>query len=200
MGDAFSGKIDASQALLRRLSLKAGKGACMGMTAFDPDSSTNGMLNTGWEAPRNQVRGAGGHGPSRGGPSINKNPLSARSATRGSGRSGRPWSQTVKPGAIIPVCFCMEKREKRASLPSMSIGPAKSGKPGPSPKSYSPPLPGKRRKCIWPDVMASRNISRLPRSLHNLSRGIIGRKRWFGPAECRCPLDRVLVVEGLQRH
>ena len=30
----------------------------MGMTAFDPDSSSNGMLNMGWEAPRNQVRGA----------------------------------------------------------------------------------------------------------------------------------------------
>ena len=29
----------------------------MGMTAFDPDSSTNGILNTGWEAPRNQARG-----------------------------------------------------------------------------------------------------------------------------------------------
>jgi hypothetical protein len=29
----------------------------MGMTAFDPDSSTNGMLETGWEAPRNQARG-----------------------------------------------------------------------------------------------------------------------------------------------
>ena len=29
----------------------------MGMTAFDPDSSTNGMLNTGWQAPRNQPRG-----------------------------------------------------------------------------------------------------------------------------------------------
>jgi hypothetical protein len=28
----------------------------MGMTAFDPDSSTNGMLDTGWEAPRNQAR------------------------------------------------------------------------------------------------------------------------------------------------
>ena len=32
----------------------------MGMTAFDPDSSTNGMLNTGWEAPRNHVRGGEG--------------------------------------------------------------------------------------------------------------------------------------------
>jgi Putative Ig domain len=30
----------------------------MGMTAFDPDSSTNGMLETGWEAPRNQARGS----------------------------------------------------------------------------------------------------------------------------------------------
>jgi hypothetical protein len=29
----------------------------MGMTAFDPDSSTNGMLETGWEAPRNRARG-----------------------------------------------------------------------------------------------------------------------------------------------
>jgi hypothetical protein len=29
----------------------------MGMTAFDPNSSTNGMLNTSWEAPRNQARG-----------------------------------------------------------------------------------------------------------------------------------------------
>jgi len=29
----------------------------MGMTAFDPDSSTNGMLDTGWEAPSNQARG-----------------------------------------------------------------------------------------------------------------------------------------------
>jgi hypothetical protein len=29
----------------------------MGMTAFDPDSSTNGMLEMGWEAPRNQARG-----------------------------------------------------------------------------------------------------------------------------------------------
>jgi len=28
----------------------------MAMTAFDPDSSTNGMLDTGWEAPRNQAR------------------------------------------------------------------------------------------------------------------------------------------------
>lgn len=28
----------------------------MGMTAFDPHSSTNGMLDTGWEAPRNQAR------------------------------------------------------------------------------------------------------------------------------------------------
>ena len=28
----------------------------MGMTAFDPDSSTNGMLNTGWDAPRNPPR------------------------------------------------------------------------------------------------------------------------------------------------
>src|SRR5262245_35675592 len=28
----------------------------MGMTAFDPDSSTNGMLHTGWEALRNQAR------------------------------------------------------------------------------------------------------------------------------------------------
>jgi Putative Ig domain len=28
----------------------------MGMTAFGPDSSTNGMLDTGWEAPRNQAR------------------------------------------------------------------------------------------------------------------------------------------------
>jgi Putative Ig domain len=28
----------------------------MGMTAFDSDSSTNGMLDTGWEAPRNQAR------------------------------------------------------------------------------------------------------------------------------------------------
>jgi hypothetical protein len=32
----------------------------MGMTAFDPDSSTNGMLNTGWEAPGNHVRGGEG--------------------------------------------------------------------------------------------------------------------------------------------
>jgi Putative Ig domain len=29
----------------------------MGMTAFDPNSSTNGMLDTSWEAPRNQARG-----------------------------------------------------------------------------------------------------------------------------------------------
>jgi Putative Ig domain len=31
----------------------------MGMTAFDPDSSTNGMLDTGWEAPKNHERGPG---------------------------------------------------------------------------------------------------------------------------------------------
>jgi Putative Ig domain len=31
----------------------------MGMTAFDPESSTNGMLGTGWESPKNQVRGLG---------------------------------------------------------------------------------------------------------------------------------------------
>jgi Putative Ig domain len=29
----------------------------MGMTAFDPDSLTNGMLATGWEAPRTQAHG-----------------------------------------------------------------------------------------------------------------------------------------------
>jgi Putative Ig domain len=37
--------------------MKAGKGACMGMTAFDPDSSTNGMLDRGWEAPRHHESG-----------------------------------------------------------------------------------------------------------------------------------------------
>src|SRR5215510_2705613 len=36
--------------------LEGGQGEYMGMTAFDPDSSTNGMLDTRWEAPRNQAR------------------------------------------------------------------------------------------------------------------------------------------------
>ena len=38
--------------------MQGGKGTRMGMTAFDPDSSTNGMLNTDWEAQRNHVRGS----------------------------------------------------------------------------------------------------------------------------------------------
>ena len=109
---------------LKSMSLKAGKGACMEMTAFDPDSSTNGMLNTGSDAPRNR------HAVRRRWPKpwrtfSDKNPLSAPMVTRGSGRSGRRLSQTVKPGAIIPVCICMGKSERRASRPSRSIGPVK---------------------------------------------------------------------------
>jgi hypothetical protein len=37
--------------------MKAGKGACIGMTAFDPNSSTNEMLDRGWQAESNQAHG-----------------------------------------------------------------------------------------------------------------------------------------------
>jgi hypothetical protein len=49
--------IYAQQTLPTSIRFKAGKGACMSITAFDPDSSTNGMLDRGWQAERNQARG-----------------------------------------------------------------------------------------------------------------------------------------------
>jgi len=50
------GVLSASQALLRGISVKAAKrGAWMGMTGFDPESPTNGRLDTGSRALKNQA-------------------------------------------------------------------------------------------------------------------------------------------------
>ncbi len=163
----------------------------MGMTAFDPDSSTNGMLDTGWEALRNQARD-----PEDMAQAV-ADLLRHKSHSSTFGDQGEWEVRTTlvanRQAWHYHSSVFVHGKERKKGFPRIDVDRTREIR---------------KTGTITEELLS--DFAREAAEVHVASHACpilfttsaavsSDEKGGVGLAECRCPLDRLLVVEGFQR-
>ena len=170
------------------------------MTAFDPDSSTNGMLDRGWEAPRNHERG-----PEDMAQAV-ADLLRHKSLISTFGDQGE-WEVRTTLAANRQAwryhsSVFLHGKERKRGFPPIDVDRTREIRHTETVTDEL--LAAFAREAAEVHVARCDGIKEyLTLASHLLTTCAAvssDEKGGFGPAECRCSPNRLLVVDALQRH